>query len=133
MTSEHLVLDASALVDLLVSEVLGPAVHGRVGGRVLHAPGHIDAEVLSGLGRLYRAGVLKAPAVARHLRTLATAPIERHDVAGLLAGAWRRRDQLRLTDALYVELAISLDVALVTTDVRLGRASSIAEVVSPGR
>jgi predicted nucleic acid-binding protein len=130
VTDEHLVVDASAIVDLLVGESLGPAVEGRVEGRLLHAPAHIDAEVLSSLGRLHRSGALEATAVGRHLQTLAVAPIEHHDLTGLLAGAWRRRDELRLTDALYVELAITLDVALVTTDVRLGRASSIAEVVT---
>jgi predicted nucleic acid-binding protein len=130
VTSEHLVLDASALVELLVGESLGPAVEVRVQGRLLHAPAHIDAEVLSGLGRLHRSGALEATSVERHLQALAVAPIERHDVTGLLAGAWRRRDELRLADALYVELAVALHAALVTTDGRLGRASPIAELVS---
>ncbi|MHB1500638.1 MAG: type II toxin-antitoxin system VapC family toxin [Candidatus Dormibacteria bacterium] len=130
MTTEHLVLDASAVLDLLVAESLGPAVDARIDGHVLHAPAHLDAEVLSGLGRLHRAGALGAAAVARHLDALAVAPIERHGLTGLLAGAWSRRGQLRLADALYVELASTLAVPLVTTDVRLGRATPIAEVIS---
>jgi predicted nucleic acid-binding protein len=47
----------------------------------------------------------------------------------LLRGAWRRRGSLRLADALYVELASTLGVSLITTDGRLARASRIAEVV----
>jgi predicted nucleic acid-binding protein len=131
VSDDHLVLDASALVDLLVAERLGPAVEMRIRGSALHAPAHVDAEVLSGLGRLHRAGDLAANTIARHLQTLAVAPIERHGVAGLLIGAWKRRDRLRLADALYVELATMLGITLVTTDARLGRAVSIAEVVTP--
>jgi predicted nucleic acid-binding protein len=39
------------------------------------------------------------------------------------ASAWieRRRASLRISDALYVELAVHLEVLLVTTDLRLAR------------
>ena len=40
-------LDASALVDLLVGERLGAAVDTRIDNRSLHAPAHLDAEVRS--------------------------------------------------------------------------------------
>ncbi len=131
MTDEHLVVDASALIDLAVTDVLGAAIEQRIDGAVLHAPAHVDAEVLSGLGRMHRAGDLTAAGVARHLDTLAAAPIARHGLAELLRGAWKRRGRLRLADALYVELAVALDVPLVTTDARLGRTTRIAEIVTP--
>jgi len=128
MSVEQLVLDASALIDLLrESEAL---VRSRVDGRSLHAPAHLDAEVLSGLGRLHRAGLVDAQAVNAALAAVAAAPITRHDVTSLLEGAWARRDQLRLADALYVELAERLTARLITTDARLGRATDIAEVVT---
>lgn len=129
MSEPHLVVDASALVDLLVGESSGAAVQARIDGAVLHAPVHLDAEVLSGLGRLHRGGKLTASVVAEQLAVMASAPIARHLLADLLDGAWKRRNTLRLTDALYVELAATLSVPLVTTDARLGRAVSIAEVV----
>lgn len=122
------VLDASALVDLLLDNALGDAVRRRIAGHVLHAPAHIDAEVLSALGRLHRAGELAAESVESRLRELAGAPIQRHPVTDLLLGTWARRHQLRLVDALYVELAVSRGVPLVTTDRRLHAAPS-AEVV----
>jgi predicted nucleic acid-binding protein len=58
------------------------------------------------------------------------APIERHPVRGLIAGAWARRHQLRLADALYVELAVVRGSALVTTDRRLGAVPMVDVVVA---
>jgi len=123
------VADASALVDLLLGNKLGNAVQRCIAGHALHAPAHLDAEILSALGRLERAGAIEADDVETMLRRLAAAPIERHPVTNLLLGAWGRRDQLRLADALYVELAASRDVPLITTDRRL-RPVSGAEVVA---
>jgi predicted nucleic acid-binding protein len=40
------------------------------------------------------------------------------------------RTELRLVDGLYVELARQLGMRLITTDQRLARATSIAEVIS---
>ena len=114
-----LVVDASALVDLLIGEALGLAVGRRLAGHRLHAPAHVDAEVLSALGRLHRAGTLSAERVGPVLAHLAASPVRRHPVAPLLVGAWSRRHQLRLADALYVELAVSREHTLVTTDRRL--------------
>jgi predicted nucleic acid-binding protein len=124
----EVVVDASAMVDLLLANELGGAVRRRLAGHALHAPGHLDAEVLSALGRLHRAGDLEAEDVESKLRGLVAAPIQRHDVSDLLVGSWSRRHQLRLVDALYVELAVSRDLPLITTDRRL-RAAPAADVV----
>lgn len=126
---EHLVVDASALIDLVLSEQRGIAVERRIEGTALHAPAHVDAEVLSGLGRIHRAGLLAPSAVIRHLHRIQAAPIERHPLAELVLGAWQRHDNIRLADGLYVELADQLDAPLITTDQRLGRSADIAEVV----
>lgn len=130
MSRQDLVVDASALVDLLLGEVLGEAVAARVEGAVLHAPAHVDAEVLSGLGRLHRSGRLTASAVGVRLSAMAAAPVARHPLANLIGGAWERRGTLRVADALYVELAAGLAAPLLTTDARLARAVPLAEVVT---
>lgn len=130
MSVEHVVLDASAFIDVALGEAAGAAVQARIELALVHAPGHLDAEALSGLGRLHRAGRLSAPIVARQLEALAAAPITRHPVAELLAGAWSRRDRIRLADALYVELADRLGVRLITTDLALARSTPIAEAVT---
>lgn len=122
------VADASALVDLLLGNELGRAVRRRIAGHALHAPAHVDAEILSALGRLQRADTIEAGDVEAMLHQLAAAPIQRHPVTDLLLGAWGRRRQLRLADAVYVELAMSRGLPLVTTDRRL-QPVPVADVV----
>ncbi len=129
-TNESVVLDASAMVEALIGSATGLAVRSRMRGNQLHAPAHLDAEVLSALGRLYRAGDLTAEAVATGLSELASAPITRHPLAGLLADAWQARDRLRLVDALYITLCERLSTRLLTTDWRLARRSELAEVIA---
>lgn len=124
----EIVVGASAFVDLLLGNQPGQAVRARLAGQVLHAPAHVDAEVLSALGRLQRAGELAESHAESHLAALAAAPLTRHPVQGLLLGAWSRRHQLRLADALYVQLAAANGWPLVTTDRRL-HAVAVVEVV----
>lgn len=94
------------------------------------APAHIDAEVLSALGRLQRAGGLSEAEVEERLELLAGSPVERQPLAPLLDGAWARWHNLRLVDALYVELAAQLDGApLVTTDSGMASACTSAELL----
>lgn len=130
MAARRVVVDASAMVDLLVGSPLGEPVRRRLEGQQLHAPAHLDAEVLSALGRLHRGGKLSAIAVATRLRQFAAAPIRRHDLADMLEGAWKLRHNLRLVDALYVELAMRLEAPLVTTDGALAAASFAADLVT---
>ncbi len=129
MTQEHLVIDASSLVDLVLGEAVGAAVQERIDGAALHAPAHLDAEVLSALGRLHRSGRLAGSVVTAQLAVISSAPIRRHSLPDLLRGAWQRRSRMRLADALYVELADRLGLRLLTTDRALARAARIAEVV----
>jgi predicted nucleic acid-binding protein len=125
------VLDASAIVEALLGTDVGVAVRERIRGRKLHAPAHLDAEVLSALGRLHRAAELPADAVAAMLEDLADAPIRRHPLAPLLTGAWNRRAELRLVDAIYVELASALGrLPLISTDGRLARASALVDLIT---
>ena len=56
------------------------------------------------------------------------APLRRHELGALLIGAWNRRGNLRLTDALYVELAEQLKAPIITTDVHMTRAVPQAEI-----
>ncbi len=125
-----LIVDASAAVETLLGTDLGVRARARMRGHGLHAPAHLDAEVLSALGRLFRARELTESAVGSALDELAGAPIQRHPLAALLSGAWERRESHRLVDGLYVELADMLGSTILTTDARLGRSAARAELVS---
>ena len=88
-------------------------------------PRHLDAEVLSALGRLHRAGELPKNRVAAMLNELAIAPVRRHPLAPLVAGAWERRTSCGV-DALCIELASELgSLSLLSTDARLARTSPL--------
>jgi predicted nucleic acid-binding protein len=130
--AEVLVLDASAAVETVLGSKTGLAVRHRMRATQLHAPAHLDAEVLSALGRLHRAGDVPAGAVTTGLTELAKAPIARHPLPGLLNAAWQMRDRLRLVDALYAALSEQLGARLLTTDARLARRCEIAELVTSG-
>ena len=133
LVAESVVLDASVIVDLLAVQAAELPIRRRLKNTAGHAPAHIDAEVLSAIGRLHRAGVLDDRGVEKALLHLKDLPVTRHPLPPLLIGAWRRRESLRLVDALYVELAAKLDVSLITTDKRLARATPLAEVIDLGR
>ena len=129
--TERLIVDASAMVELLVRSKRAASIRDRLRGHELHVPAHFDAGVLSAMGRLHRSDLLTARQVGARVGRLAAAPLVRHLLAPLLAGAWRRRHNLRFVDALYVELASQLDAPIVTTDAGLAGASGAAEYV-PG-
>lgn len=120
------VIDASAIVDLLVEGPAASWVADRIADTSLHAPGHCPAEVITAIHGVVRRG-RPLPESAEAILSRATVlPIELVDVRNLLVGTWARRDRHSLTDALYVELAARLDTVVVTTDRRLARATSLA-------
>jgi predicted nucleic acid-binding protein len=119
------VLDASAVVELLLATPAGRHVEGSLRGRTLAAPAHLDAEVFSALGRLAREGTVAEERVERSVAELAQAPVSRFALAPLLPAAWELRANVSLRDAPYVVLARRLDAMLVTADARLARAPEL--------
>jgi predicted nucleic acid-binding protein len=92
---------ARAQRTLLAPTSRARAVGVRLRGSARHAPAHIDAEVLSALGRLERACRLDDVETADGLLALSELPIERHAVSPLLLGAWTLRNELRsVTEAI---------------------------------
>jgi predicted nucleic acid-binding protein len=118
-----LVLDASAVVDLLLRNRNGKAVQPHLEGAELHTVAHLDAEVFSALARLHRNGTIETGAVDVRLRALARMNLFRLPITGaLLQEAWTLRHDVMARDALYVALARRLRGQLLTTDQRLARA-----------
>lgn len=129
MPTESWVVDASVFVDLVVKGRSWQVSREALRGHRLHAPAHVDVEVMSALARLHRASVITRATARRALTAFGQAPVTRHDTAGLLSDAWTRSAQLRVADAFYVSLASSLGTKVLTLDGRLARATSYAELV----
>lgn len=117
------------MVDLLVGSPPAHAIGDRLRGSQVHVPAHFDAEVLSALGRLVRAGKFSARQAADRLRRLQRFPAERQALPPLLLEAWQMRQNLRLVDALYLALAQQLEAPVVTTDAKLASATSVAVLI----
>lgn len=122
LTADGVVLDASAAVDLVLGTPVASSIRHALAGRTLHAPQVIVGEVMSALARLARAGHLTEDGATRAVADFVGAPVERHSDAELATTAWRLRDNLRVTDGLYVALAQELGLPLLTSDARLARA-----------
>jgi predicted nucleic acid-binding protein len=125
-----IVLDASAAVELLLRTEAGRRARTVLRGTPIASPAHLDAEVLSALGRLSREGLLSESSVGVRLRALARAPINRYSLAPLLAASWDLRDNVALRDALYVCLARRIEATLVTADRSLSRAPGLEIAVT---
>lgn len=124
------VVDASALL-LCVSptEQPDPRTADRSSGTLWHAPHLIDAECGHVLRRAVRRGVLTAQEGRAALRAAELLVDIRHDHRELSTIAWSLRDHLTFYDALYVALAVRLDLPLVTADRRVANAPGLPCVV----
>ena len=125
------VVDAAAVVDLICDFPAAELYRGALASATaVAAPAHMDAEVLSALGRLQRAGRLTR--AAERIDALAAFGARRWPLQPLLSSAWALGDRIATRDALYVALAASLDAVLITTDGRLRRAvAGMIAVVTP--
>ena len=126
-----IVLDASALVELLLSTKIGRAIATRIEdpALALNAPHLADVEVAQVLRRYAREGELDAEEAAEALEELASLDFERHPHEPLLPRIWQLRDVLTAYDATYVALAEALDAPLLTCDGKLARAPGFSRRV----
>ena len=120
-----IVLDASALVELVLGTQAGRKVAERIADpRVgLHAPHLADVEVAQVLRRYVEDAEAGAGAAA--LADLRALDLERHSHEALLERVWSLRENVTAYDAVYVALAEALDAPLVTCDARLARAPGL--------
>lgn len=122
-----LVVDASALVDLLLRRSPADEIAHQIAARglELHAPELLDLEVVSALRRLVSSGDTSAARAADAIEDLRELPIERHPHGPLVPRVWDLRASLTAYDASYLALAESLrdsGAPLLTTDGRFARA-----------
>lgn len=127
-----IVLDASALVDVVADRPSRGWVLDALSDGDIHAPAHQPVEVLSAVVRLERAGDLSSDVALAAIEEALALPQEVHPVErGLVRRAYELRGHVRVLDGLYVALAEQLDADLVTTDLRLVRADLPCRVRAP--
>ena len=119
------VIDSSALVELVARTERATAVAQAVGDTDMVAPDVVNPEVLSALRRMERAGTLTSRRGVQAVDDLMDAPVRRFSTAPLLAEAWTLRANVTAADALYVVLARILRCPLVTADRKLSRAPNL--------
>jgi len=118
-----IVLDASALVELLLQGPHGAAVaeHSLQANQRIHAPHLVDVELTQVLRRLVLNRSLSPARAGSALSDLGALSVERHPHLPLLARAFDLRDSMTAYDGVYVALAEALDAPLLTCDARLKR------------
>jgi predicted nucleic acid-binding protein len=119
-----IVLDASAVVELLLGTPRGTAIGARISTSraTVHAPHVVDLEVASAFRALETRRAVSAAAAATALVDLLGLRLTRYAHDPLLSRIWQLRGNLTPYDAVYVALAEHLGATLVTCDRRLAKA-----------
>ncbi len=123
-----IVLDASAVVELLLGTEVGRIIAARIGDPTIgiHAPHLVDVEVVQALRRYVQGGELDRVSATAALENLRSLDLERHSHEPLLGRIWALRQNLTAYDAAYVALAEALDAILLTCDVKLARTPGVS-------
>jgi predicted nucleic acid-binding protein len=120
-----IVVDASALVELLIHAPLASQIAQVLGDSPLIAPDVLNPEVLQSLRGLERGGRLTSARASVAVGRLAESKIRRVPTVGLLSDVWSIRANVSAYDACYVALARALRCPLLTTDRSLARAPNL--------
>lgn len=127
-----IVLDAAALVDVVLDQPAKPWLLEHLDGEVVCAPAHQPAEVLSAIARLQRAGEITDEVAREALREAGA--LEQELVlpsTDQLRRALDLQGRIRVLDGLYVALAEQRGCPLVTSDRRLASARAPCELRAP--
>lgn len=113
-----IVVDASALLEVLLNTTAGPAVarHLFADHETLHAPHLIDLEISQVLRRYALAGQLESARAEEALDDLADLPLTRYPHKPFRARIWELRHNFTAYDAAYLALAETLDARMITRD-----------------
>lgn len=119
------VVDASIIVRLLTNRPADEDLRRRLSTRrVVHAPHLIDAEVASAVRRLLLGGKIDLPRAGAMLADFAALRIRRYPMRSHLDRVIELRNNLTAYDAIYIALAETLRMPLLTQDPKLDRASA---------
>lgn len=126
-----IVLDASAVVELLLNTERGSSVSERISDHAesLHAPHLLSVEVAQVLGRYAAAQAITDATAVAALDDLAALDIARYAHEPFLSRVWELRKNVTMYDGVYLALAEVLEAPLLTCDERLGASPGHAAAV----
>jgi predicted nucleic acid-binding protein len=112
------VLDASAVIEVLLQTPLASSINRRVFDRheTLHAPHLLDLEVVQVLRRYCLAGDLSEQRGLEAIQDLMDFPLTRYPHEPFLERIWELRSNVSAYDAAYLALAEALNAPLLTCD-----------------
>lgn len=116
-----IVLDASAVLDMLLQRDRHEAIGALVREQDACSVELLVPEVLSALRRLEHQDAIDPGRAAQAVGDLVDLPVELYPLAPLTEAVWALRADITAYDASYVAIAAALDATLVTTDDRLAR------------
>lgn len=118
-----IVVDSSAVVELLTDLGSTPLLHARLADETLIAPDILPIEVASALRGLNLGGLLTDAAVGQACDDLLRLPVDLHPSAPLVPRVLALRNNFSAYDAGYVALAEAFGCPLLTLDRRLAKAA----------
>lgn len=117
-----IVIDASAVIELLLETDTGERVRAKISrrGESLHAPHLIDLEVAQVLRRFEMVRAMTPARALEALKDMDNVVLLRYSHDILLERIWQLRGNLSTYDAAYIALAEALEAPLLTCDRTLG-------------
>jgi predicted nucleic acid-binding protein len=130
-----IVVDASALIELLTRSARGERIEARIlrPSETIHAPALIDLEVAQVLRRYAFTGQVPEHWARMAMEIAIGFPMTRYLHEPLMKRVWALKDNLTAYDAAYVSLAEALRCPLVTCDAKLARVTghrALIEVIA---
>jgi predicted nucleic acid-binding protein len=122
-----IVVDASAAVSALLN---AGSARQALAEEQVHVPHLIDSEVANALRRGVATSRVESGEARAALVGWGRLGLWRYATFPLLERVWELRENLSAYDASYVALAESLDCALLTADVRIGRSPGLRCLVT---
>jgi len=111
-----IVIDASAVLEILSRTAKGIELEAALPERDLHAPHVIDLEVLNAVRGWERTSVIRPAEATDILNAFLAIGITRYPHTPLADRIWALRHNLTAYDAAYLALAQALDAELLTMD-----------------
>jgi len=119
-----LVVDASAVAEILFGTEAGRRAAALLDGHELLAPQHLTAEVASVIHGWSLSGQISDEHALRAFREFDALGVEQVPMMSLLPSVYSLRHNISAYDAMYVVLARAVPCQMLTLDARLAAAAS---------